>query len=90
MSDTETPGVNPQIQKADGDGARDEKVRGNIRVHHGIEVMQKERAAISRHAATHLKPRFKRRERAPETKDFDDHAVHQRQRVARRTAADPA
>jgi hypothetical protein len=45
-------------------------------VHHRIEVMQKERAAISRNAATHLKPRFKRRERAPENKDFDDHSAH--------------
>src|SRR5713101_9712908 len=46
--------------------------------------MQKERAAISRNAAPHLKPRFKRRERAPETKDFDDHSVHQGGNVQRR------
>jgi hypothetical protein len=45
--------------------------------------MQKERAAISRNAATHLKPRFNRRERAPETRDFDDHSVHQRGNVQR-------
>jgi len=46
--------------------------------------MQKERAAISRNAATHLKPLFQRREWTPETKDFDDHSVHQRRNVRRR------
>src|SRR5713101_8314286 len=45
--------------------------------------MQKERAAISRNAATHLEPRFKPRQRAPEPKDFDDHSVHQRGNVQR-------
>src|SRR6266568_4333493 len=70
MSDTDTLRVNPQIQDADADSTRNETARGNIGVHHGIEVVQKERAAISRNAM-HLKPRFKRRDRAPETKDFE-------------------
>src|SRR6266851_4058711 len=41
------------------------------------------RAAIDLNAAPHLKPVFKRRERAPETKDFDDHSIHQRGNVQR-------
>lgn len=40
--------------------------------------MQKERTAIRGNAAAHLKPLFKRRERAPESKDFDDDSIHQR------------
>ena len=47
MSDTDTAGVNPEIQNADGDSACNEKARGNIGVHYRIEVVQKERAAIS-------------------------------------------
>src|SRR5258708_36026070 len=46
--------------------------------------MQKEWAAISRNAPNQLKPRVERRERAPETKDFDDYSGHQRRNVQRR------
>src|SRR5260370_39330308 len=48
------------------------------------EGKEKEWASISRSAAKHLKPRFTRRERAPEPKDFDDYSVHQRRNVQRR------
>jgi len=45
--------------------------------------VEKERAAIGQNLATHVKPLFQRRERAPEAKDFDDHSVHQRGNVQR-------
>src|SRR5260370_26543973 len=83
MSNTDTPGVNPEIQNADGDSAGNKKVRGNIGVDHGVEVVEKERAAIGRRVTKYRKPLFQRRERAPEAKDFDDYSVHQRGNVQR-------
>jgi hypothetical protein len=46
MSDMDTPGVNPEIQTADGDCAQNEKIRGNVWVHDRIEVVQKESAMV--------------------------------------------
>ncbi len=48
MSNTAAPGVNPQIQNADVDSAANKKIQGDVEVHHGVEVVEKERAAIGR------------------------------------------
>ena len=55
MSNTDTPGVNPWIQNADGDRAGSKKVRGDIGVHRGVEEVEKERPAIDRKVTKYRK-----------------------------------